>query len=148
MEVILLDQISNLGNIGDKVSVKNGFARNYLIPQQKAVMATGENLEKFEAQRAEFEKQAGERLKSAKIRAEKLEKLTVKITSKSSEEGKLFGSITAREISDAITAAGVEVSKMEVLLADGPLRQTGEHAIKVKLHSEVSIDFMINVVAE
>lgn len=148
MEIILLEKVHNLGEIGDKVNVKPGYGRNFLIPQKRAVHATKLNLEKFEERRAEHEKQAAENLASAKQRAEKLENLKVTIRSKAGDEGKLYGSIGTRDIAEAITAAGQKVSKSEIRLPDGQIRQAGEHAITLHLHSDVKITLTITVLPE
>lgn len=148
MEIILLEKVHKLGNIGDKVNVRAGYGRNFLIPEGKAVPATKENLVKFEERRAELEKVATENLGAAKQRAEVLSKLNVKIASKSGEEGKLYGSIGTKDIADAITKAGEKVLKSEVRLPNGPIRQTGEHDIDLQLHSDVMITIKVDVVAE
>lgn len=148
MEIILLERVRNLGDIGDKVNVKAGYGRNFLIPQSKAVPATKDNLVKFQERRAELEKVAAENLAQAKQRAELIEKLNVKISSKSGEEGKLYGSIGTKDIADAITNAGEKVAKSEVRLPNGAIRQTGEHDINLQLHSDVTITIKVNVVAE
>ncbi|BDY06545.1 50S ribosomal protein L9 [Ferrimonas sp. YFM] len=149
MEVILLDKIAKLGGLGDKVTVKSGYARNYLLPQGKAVFANQANIAEFEARRADLEKNIADKLAAAEARAEKLAALeAVVIASKAGDEGKLFGSIGTRDIADAITAAGVEVAKSEVRLPEGALRNTGEFDIAIALHSEVSTNVKINVVAE
>ncbi len=148
MQVILLDKIGNLGGLGDTVNVKSGYARNFLIPQGKAVMATKGNVEMFEARRAELEAKVAEQLASAQARAEKVNALeAVVISSKAGDEGKLFGSIGTRDIADAITAAGVEVAKSEVRLPEGALRNIGEFEISVQLHSEVFATVTLQVVA-
>ena len=148
MQVILLDKIAKLGGLGDQVSVKAGYARNYLIPQGKAVMATKANLEVFEARRAELEAKLAEVLAAAQARAAQLEALeAVVIESKSGDEGKLFGSIGTRDVSDAITAAGVAVAKSEVRMPEGALRYTGEYEIAVQLHADVKTTVKIQVVA-
>lgn len=148
MQVILLDKIGKLGALGETVSVKSGYARNFLIPQGKAVMATKANVEMFQARRAELEAKAAEQLSAAEARAEKINALeAVVITSKAGDEGKLFGSIGTRDIADAITAAGVEVVKSEVRLPEGALRNTGEFEISVQLHSEVFATVKLQVVA-
>ena len=136
MEVILLEKIANLGNLGDKVNVKAGFGRNYLLPQGKATAATAENIAKFEARRAELEKLAAEKLSAAQARAAKLEEFVVTITANAGEEGKLFGSVGTQDIADAVTAAGVAVERSEVRLPTGAIRQTGEFDISIQLHSE------------
>lgn len=149
MQVILLDKIIHLGNVGDQVSVKSGFARNYLIPQGKAVMATKANIEYFEARRSELEAAVAANLAAAEARAEQIKALgSVTIASKSGDEGRLFGSITARDIADAVTAAGVEVAKNEVRLPHGSIRTLGEHDISFQLHSEIFTTLNIIVVAE
>ncbi|UJF19544.1 50S ribosomal protein L9 [Vibrio sp. SS-MA-C1-2] len=148
MQVILLDKIGNLGNLGDQVSVKAGYARNFLIPQGKAVMATKANVEMFAERRAELEAKVAKVLSAAQARAEKVNALeAVVITTKSGDEGKLFGSIGTRDIADAITAAGVEVAKSEVRLPEGVLRNTGEFEISVQLHSEVFATVNLNIAA-
>lgn len=148
MQVILLDKIARLGGLGDTVEVKSGFARNYLIPQGKAVMATKANVEMFEARRAELEAKLADVLAAAQARAAQLEALeAVVIESKSGDEGKLFGSIGTRDVSDAITAAGVAVAKSEVRMPEGVLRYTGEYEIAVQLHADVKTAVKINVVA-
>ncbi|MDW6091105.1 50S ribosomal protein L9 [Vibrio rhizosphaerae] len=149
MQVILLDKIGNLGGLGDTVNVKSGYARNFLIPQGKAVMATKANVEMFEHRRAELEAQVAEQLAAAQSRADKVNALeAVVIASKSGEEGKLFGSIGTRDIADAVTAAGVQVSKSEVRLPEGALRNVGEYDISIQLHSEVFAEVKLQVVAE
>lgn len=148
MEIILLEKVHKLGNIGDKVNVRAGYGRNFLIPEEKAVPATRDNLIKFEERRAELEKIAAENLKLAQKRADAISKLGIKILSKSGEEGKLYGSIGTRDIADAITAAGEKVSKSEVRLPYGAIRQTGEHEITLHLHSDIALTIKVNIVAE
>ena len=148
MEVILLDKITRLGGLGDKVTVKSGFARNYLIPQGKAVMATKANLEMFEARRAELEAKLADQLAAAQARAAQIEALKVVIASKSGDEGKLFGSIGNRDVADAVTAAGVAVNKSEVRMPEGALRYTGEYDIALQLHADVKTTVKVEVVAE
>lgn len=148
MEVILLEKVANLGSLGDKVKVKAGYGRNFLLPYGKAVAATAENLKAFEERRAELEKAAAEKLAAAQARAEALEGASVTITSKAGEEGKLFGSIGVRDIADAVTAGGTEVEKSEVRLPEGPLRVTGEYDIELQLHSDVTAVIKLVVVAE
>lgn len=147
MEVILLEKIANLGNLGDKVAVKAGYARNFLLPFGKATPATAANVEAFEARRAELEKNAAERKAEADARAAKLADLTVTIAANAGEEGKLFGSIGTRDIADAVTAAGVEVEKSEVRLPEGPLRNVGEYDIVLHLHTDVEATVKLVVVA-
>lgn len=148
MQVILLEKIHHLGNLGDKVKVKPGYGRNYLIPQQKAVFATPENSIKFEERRAELEKIAAANLEKAKGRADKLTDLVIELKAKASDEGKLYGSVGTREIAEAITAKGVEVVKSEVLLPHGAIRQVGEHIVQVEMHSDIRIAVKVNVVPE
>ena len=149
MEIILLDKIANLGGLGDKVTVKSGYARNFLFPQGKAVPATKANLEKFEARRAELEAKIAEELTAAEARAEKVQGLgEVTIAAPAGDEGKLFGSVGTRDIADAITAAGVEVSKAEVKLPTGTLRETGEFEIDLQFHSDVMTSIKLIIIAE
>jgi large subunit ribosomal protein L9 len=149
MEVILLEKVENLGNLGDKVRVRSGYARNYLVPQGKAKFATAENIAEFEARRAELEKAAAETLATAEARRGKLEALEpVTIASKSGGEGKLFGSVGIHDIAEAVTAAGVEVEKREVRMPQGPIRQTGEYDIELHLHTDVNATVKVVVVAE
>lgn len=147
MDVILLEKVGGLGNLGDKVRVKGGFGRNFLIPYGKAVSATADNLAKFEAQRAELEKSAAERLAAAQARAEKLAGLKVTIAANAGDEGKLFGSIGTRDIADAVTAAGHEVGKHEVRMPNGVIRAIGEVEIDLQLHSDVTATITVAVVA-
>ncbi|MAL99842.1 50S ribosomal protein L9 [Hydrocarboniclastica marina] len=148
MEVILLEKIVNLGNLGDKVKVKSGYGRNFLLPQGKAVPATGANVEEFEARRAELEKAAQEKLAAAQSRADALEGKNFTVSAKAGDEGKLFGSIGAKDIADLITAGGIEVEKSEVRLPEGPLRATGEFEIGIQVHSDLTATVVVTVVAE
>ncbi|THB72807.1 MAG: 50S ribosomal protein L9 [Gammaproteobacteria bacterium] len=148
MEVILLSKVENLGNLGDKVKVKAGYGRNFLIPQGKAKPATAENVAEFEARRAELEKAAAEALAAAEARKEKLTDLTVTIASKAGDEGKLFGSIGPADIVSAVADAGVEIEKQEVRLPEGPLRTTGEFEVGLHLHTDVDAAINVVVVAE
>ena len=148
MEVILLESVQKLGELGDKVTVKSGYGRNFLIPQKKAVPATAENLLQFEERRADLEAAAGDKLSIAKNRAKKVEELSITITTKAGEEGKLFGSITVRDVADACEAAGVELEKSEVRLPAGPIRELGEFEINIHLHPEVDAVLKLAVVAE
>lgn len=149
MEVILLEKVGKLGSIGDKVAVKAGFGRNYLIPQGKALAATAANLAEFEARRAELEAAAEEAKTAAQARAEKLAELaSVTIEANAGDEGKLFGSIGTRDLADAITAAGVEVAKSEVRLPEGALREVGEYEVNIQVHSEVTQVVTVTIVAE
>ncbi len=145
MDVILLEKVGKLGNIGDKVSVKAGFGRNFLIPQGKAIFATAANLVEFEARRAELERVALGKLGAAQSKAEKLEEMaSVIITAVAGEEGKLFGSVGPRDVADACTAAGIELTKSEVKMPLGAIRDLGEHEVNIQLHSDVSV--AINVI--
>ncbi|HFC53163.1 MAG TPA: 50S ribosomal protein L9 [Gammaproteobacteria bacterium] len=149
MEVILLERIGKLGDLGEKVEVKAGYGRNYLIPQGKAVPATKENLASFEARRAELEKRAAEALAAAQARADRLVELgPVTITHQAGEGGKLFGSVSTSDIADAVTAAGVEISRKEVRLPEGPLRMTGEHEVDIQLHSLLTQQIKVIIEAE
>lgn len=149
MEVILLEKVRNLGSLGQRVKVKAGYGRNFLIPKGKAVYATSENLKKFEERRAELEKVEAEFLKAAEVKRDALAALNaVIISAKAGEEGKLFGSIGTRDIADAITQAGVEVSKNDVLLPNGVLRQVGEYDVEVELHGDLKAIVKVTVVAE
>ena len=149
MQVILLDKIAHLGKVGDQVNVKSGYARNFLIPQGKAVMATAANIEHFEERRAELEEKAAQALAAAVDRAARLEALgSVTIASKAGDEGRLFGSIGTRDIADAITAKGVEVAKSEVRLPNGLIRTLGEHEVTFQFHGEVFSHLNVIIVAE
>ena len=149
MNVILLDKIANLGNLGDQVSVKAGYARNFLLPQGKAVVANAANTEVFEARRADLEAKLAADLAAATQRAEKISALeSVVIASKAGDEGKLFGSIGNRDIADAVTAAGVELAKSEVRLPLGAIRTTGEFEVEVQVHTEAKAIDKVSVVTE
>ena len=148
MEVILLEKVVNLGDLGDKVNVKSGYARNFLVPHQKAVMATKEKIAEFEKRRAELEKAAVKKLAAAQVRADALGKVEVVITHKAGEEGKLFGSVGTQDIADAMTAAGAAVDKREVRLPEGIIRHLGEYQIDVNLHTDVTVTVAVTVAAE
>lgn len=148
MEVILLDKVGKLGKVGDRVAVKAGFGRNYLLPQGKAVLATESNIAEFEAKRAELEAAAADKLGSAEARAAQLADKVVTITAKAGDEGKLFGSIGTRDIAEAISASGVAVSKAEVKLPSGALREVGEYDVDVQLHTDVIAGVKVVVTAE
>ena len=148
MEVILLEKIDNLGGLGDRVRVRPGFARNYLLPQGKAAFATPENIAEFEARRAELEKAAAEALAAAEARREKLDGMDLEIRAKVGAEGKLFGSVSPADIADALTAKGVEVEKKEVRMPEGPLRATGEFEVGVHLYSGVDAEIRVIVTPE
>lgn len=149
MEVILLEKIPNLGQLGDRVHVKPGYGRNYLVPKGKAVIATPAKIAEFEQRRAELEKLAAEKLAAAQARAEALAKLgTITLRHKAGEEGKLFGSIGTHAIAEALTQAGVAIQRQEVRLPHGPIRQVGEYAITIDLHHDVTAEVPLQVVAE
>lgn len=148
MEVILLEKVRNLGALGDKVKVRAGYGRNYLIPRGKAVMASADNIAKFEARRAELEQAAAEALAAAEARAAKLAELgAVTISHNAGDEGKLFGSVGTHDIADAICAAGVEVKRQEIAMPEGAIRQVGEYELDVNLHTDVTQIIKVNVVA-
>lgn len=149
MEIILLEKINKLGDLGDKVAVKSGYGRNFLIPTGKAVAATSANVAEFEARRAELEKQASEKLATAEARKTAIEALTnVSIAHKTGDEGKLFGSVGTADIAKAYTEAGAEVVKSEVRLPDGAFRVTGDYEIQLHLHAEVNATAKFSIVAE
>ena len=148
MEVILLETIGKLGDLGDKVNVSSGYGRNFLIPKKKAVPATAANLEAFEEKRAELEKNAEAKLEDAKKRGEQIADLVLNLTAKAGEEGKLFGSITVRDIADACISKGVEIEKSEIKLPDGPLRNTGEFEVGVQVHPDLIVKLKVIVSAE
>lgn len=148
MEVILFENIDRLGSIGDLVNVKSGFARNFLLPQGKAKVATDENKAEIESRRAEFEKKAADELTDATKRGEQIEALAISITAKSGTEGKLFGSIGNVDIATAIIEAGVEIEKRNVRLPDGPLRQAGEYEIVIHLHAEVNSVAKVTIIGD
>ena len=148
MQVILLEKIRNLGELGDSVTVANGYGRNFLLPQGKAVPATKDNLEKFEARRAELEKKAAEALSAAEKRAEQFAELTVTIEAYAGDEGKLFGSVGTKDIADAASAAGVALEKSEVRLPEGAFRNTGEFEVSIHLHTDVDATLKVVIVAQ
>jgi len=148
MEVILLEKIANLGNLGDKVSIKSGYGRNYLVPQGKAVPATTKKIAEFEERRAELEKAAAEKLSAAQKLGNELTKLQIEIAHKAGDEGRLFGSIGTHNIAEAITAAGIVVEKHQIRLPHGAIRHIGEYPIDINLHSDVIVTLTIKVVAE
>jgi large subunit ribosomal protein L9 len=148
MDLILLERISKLGDLGDKVSVKPGYARNYLIPQGKALLANGANLAEFEARRTEFEQNQSDKLIYAQTRATKLPNQSVVIARKVAIEDKLFGSVNAHDISEAANLIGIELSKHEVRLPNGPLRQLGEYSIDVHLHADVDSVLKVHILNE
>ena len=148
MEIILLEKIENLGAMGDKVTVKPGFGRNYLVPKGKAKPATPENIAEFEARRAELEKIAAETLAAAEARRDQLDGKTIEITAKAGDEGKLFGSIGTADITDAVKAAGVEIERHEVRLPEGAFRQVGEYDVQLHLHTDVNATIKLIINAE
>ncbi len=148
MDIILLEKVPNLGSLGDKVTVKNGYARNFLIPKGKAVFATAKKIAEFEERRAELEKAAAAKLAQAQTRADALSKLSVTITHKAGEEGRLFGSIGAHAIADAITQAGVAVEKSEIRLPHGSLRHLGDFEVDLHIHADVNVKVAVKIIAE
>lgn len=149
MEIILLDKIAHLGGLGDTVKVRNGYARNYLLPQKKAVLATPANLEKFEKERMQYAAKIAAELSAAQDRAAKIEELgEITITSNAGDEGKLFGSIGTRDISEALSANGVEVHKSEVRMPDGVIRSIGEYEIALQLHADVKATIKVIVASD
>jgi large subunit ribosomal protein L9 len=148
MEVILLEKIQKLGDLGDKVTVRSGYGRNFLIPKHKAVPATAENLARFEEQRAELERIQADGLAAAELRAEKLRGMEITITAKCGSEGKLFGSVGTADIADATIAAGADVEKREIRLPEGPLREVGDYDIEVHLHADMDVILKVKVVPE
>lgn len=147
MNVILLEKVQNLGNLGDQVSVKSGYARNFLIPQKKAQPATKDNLAAFEARRAELEKVAAEALATAQASYEQMNGLVITIESVAGDEGKLFGSIGTQDIADAVAAAGFEIERKSVRMPDGVLRHVGTYEIDVQLHTDVIAAITVEVKA-
>ena len=148
MEVILFETVQNLGSVGDTVNVKPGFARNYLIPQGKAVPATEEAMAAVEARRAELEQQEEQVRAEAQARADQVKDMHVKVTRKAGEEGRLFGSVGAADVAEAIGESGVEVTRHEVLLPNGALRQVGEFDVQIRLHMDVQTEIKVEVVGE
>ena len=148
MEVILLEKVLNLGDLGDKVTVKPGYGRNYLVPVGKAVPATKANLAEFEARRAELEKAAREKLTGAEERRAALEGFELNLTANASEEGRLYGSIGPREIAVAVEETGLQLEKSEVIMGEGPIRHTGEHTVLIHLHADVETEIKVTVEAE
>ncbi len=148
MEVILLEKIANLGNMGDRVKVRPGYGRNFLLPQGKATIATSANIAVFEARRAELERKQAEELAAAQARAAKLGALSLRISAKAGSEGKIFGSLGTVDIAEACTSAGVPVERSEVRMPAGPLRTVGEHHIDLHLHTDVTVTIRLDVVPE
>ena len=145
MELILLEKVLNLGDLGDKVKVKPGYGRNYLVPSGKAVPATKANLAEFEARRAELEKIALQKLSTAEERGSALEGFEITLTANASEEGKLYGSIGPREIADEVSKQGITIEKSEVIMGEGPIRYTGEHEVLVHLHADVETPIKVTI---
>ena len=148
MEVILLQKVANLGTIGDRVKVKSGYGRNYLLPAGKATLATPANVAKFELIRADLEREAKANLTSAEERAAVLRDLRVTISAKAGTEGKLFGSVGTTDIAEAVTRMGHKLARSEVRLPSGPLRTVGEHPVALHLHTDIDVSLIVNIVAE
>ncbi len=148
MQVILLEKVVNLGNLGDVVKVKDGYGRNFLIPQGKAKRATEANKAEFAARRAELEKQQAALLSAAQARAEKLIGYMLKVTQKAGVDGRLFGSVTNSDIAEALTAQGFEVAKSEVRMPNGPLKSVGDHVVSISLHHDILVEITVSVIGE
>jgi large subunit ribosomal protein L9 len=148
MELILLQKVKNLGNLGDKVKVKPGYGRNFLVPHGKATAATAQNIAEFEQRRAEYEAKANQQLAGAEARRAQFADASVTIKANASPEGKLFGSVGPRDIAEAFTAAGTALDKSEVIMGEGPLRHTGEFDVQVHLHADVHMTVKVVVVGE
>ncbi|MEY4453700.1 MAG: ribosomal subunit protein [Pseudomonadota bacterium] len=148
MQVILLEKVANLGNLGDIVKVKDGFGRNFLIPQGKAKRATDSNKAEFEARRAELEKQQAALLDAAKDRAKALAGFNLAVTQKAGVDGKLFGSVTNTDIAEGLTAKNIKVVKAEIRMPNGPLKTVGQHQVTIALHHDVTVDITIDVIGE
>ncbi len=148
MQVILMEKVANLGDLGAVVRVKDGYARNFLIPQRMARRATADAIAEFEARRAELEKAAAEKLAAAQAQGEKLTGLRIEISQKSGVDGRLFGSVTNHDVADALTKQGYKVDKAQVRMPTGPLKTTGEHPLAVSLHTDVIVDITVVVVGE
>ena len=148
MQIILMEKVLNLGQLGDVVKVKQGYARNFLIPQGKAKRATDANIKEFEGRRAELEKVAGEKLAAAQARAEKLEGMMVQIPAKAGVDGRLFGSVTNSDVAEALTKQGIEVKKFEVQLPNGPMKHVGDFPITLHLHTDVNANITVSVLGE
>jgi large subunit ribosomal protein L9 len=148
MQVILLDKVVNLGNLGEVVRVKDGYARNFLIPQRKARRATATAVAEFEAKRADLEKAAAEKLAAAQAQGEKLSGMTVQIAQKAGVDGRLFGSVTNADIAEAVTKQGFAVEKAQIRMPQGPLKVVGDHAVSVALHTDVVVEVTVAVLGE
>jgi large subunit ribosomal protein L9 len=147
MQVILLEKVRNLGNLGDKVDVRSGYGRNYLIPQNKAVFATEKNIELFEQRRAELEKKAQQGLAQAEQRAAKINDMTVVIAAMASDEGKLYGSVGPNEIKEAVLAKSFEISKREIVMPEGPIHSVGDYVVEIHVHSDVIANLQVQIVS-
>jgi large subunit ribosomal protein L9 len=148
MDVILLQKVANLGNIGDRVKVRSGYGRNFLLPGGKATLATPDNIKRFEARREELEKVAREHLASAHERQEALKEFKLTITAKAGTEGKLFGSIGTADIAEALSKAGFKIERSEVRMPNGPLRMVGDHSVGLHLHADIDVPLTVLIVAE
>jgi len=148
MDVILLTKVANLGNIGDRVKVKSGYGRNFLLPKGKATLATPDNVKKFEARRAELEKIARDQFQDAESRAAAFKDFKLQITAKAGTEGKLFGSIGTADIAEATTKAGHKLARAEVRLPTGPLRTVGDHTVTLHLHTDIDVQLPVTITAE
>jgi large subunit ribosomal protein L9 len=148
MDIILLQKVANLGQIGDRVKVKSGYARNFLVPTGRATLATAANIAKFEAQRADLEAKANQELAAAQARAVKFEGFTLQIKAKAGTEGKLFGSIGTADIAEAAVKAGQPITRSEVRMPTGPIRTIGEHQVQLHLHTDVDVTLVVTIVAE
>lgn len=148
MQLILLQKVTNLGNLGDKVNVKPGYGRNFLVPQGKAVPATASNLADFETRRAEYEAKAKSQLDGAEGRKAQLEGAAVTVHANAATEGKLYGSVTPRDIAEALSKAGFPVNKSEVIMGEGPIRRTGEYDVLIHLHADVEVTVKVTVAGE
>jgi large subunit ribosomal protein L9 len=148
MQVILMEKVANLGNLGDVVKVKDGYARNFLIPHGKAKRATEQNLKAFESRRAELEKAQNEQLAKATERGTKLNGLTVQVTQKAGPDGRLFGSVTNYDIVESLTKQGHEVERSQVRMPQGPLKQVGDYPIQIALHTDVTVTITVSVLGE
>ena len=148
MQVILLEKVTNLGGLGDVVKVRDGFARNFLIPHGKAKRATRENLAEFEQRRSDLEKAQNEQLTAAQEKAGKMDGLTVQITQKAGVDGKLFGSVTNADVAEALKAQGFDVAKANIRMPQGPLKNVGDHPLKVALHTDVVVTVTVSVLGE
>jgi large subunit ribosomal protein L9 len=148
MELILLEKVANLGNIGDRVKVKSGYGRNFLLPHGKATLATAANIAAFEARRAELERKQADELGAAQARATQLGQISLRLTARAGSEGKLFGSLGTVDIAEACTAAGISVERSEVRLPAGPIRTIGEHHVDLYLHADVKVTIRVEVIAE